>query len=122
MEQITLGNLKDTLDKAQADEATQNAYVLTLGTKIQAGEKTIEVFSDNVWTTVKLLDFWQLQYDKYLAMAGYAGDLVTLYQKLSSDLTTALLTILLPEDRVQSAKQIADTKAEVESANEEEEA
>lgn len=120
MEQITLDNLKATTDKAQADEETQNAYVQTLGAKIQAGEKTIEVFSDNVWTTVNLLDFWQLQYDKYLDMAGYAGDLSNLYQKLSNDLATALLTILLPEDRVQAAKQIAAAKAAVEATSEEE--
>lgn len=112
---MKLVDLPAASEKAQADMHTQDAYVLSLGVKIQNGEKTIEVFSDNVWTTVKLLDFWQLQYDKYIAMSGYAGDLNGLLTNLQSALDAAILTIVLPEDRVkviQAAAKATETVTE----------
>ena len=99
---MKLSELESTLLKAQADENVQNEYVLGLGRRIEAGETTIKVFSDNVWTVVKLVDFWQLQYDKYMAMAKYSGELVAIQQRLQKELDDALLTVNVPIDSMVS--------------------
>lgn len=109
--EITLSNLSAVVAQAKADLAAHDAYVLTLGARLQAGEKTIQVFDKigNQWTTVKLQDFWQVQYDKYIAMAGYTGEMDGLLVNLNNALAQALPTILLPEDRV-AAKAAAEAK------------
>lgn len=96
---MLLADLKYTADKAQADMTKQDKYVLLLGDKISNGEKTIEVYSDNIWTTVKLVDFWNIQHDKYLALSSYAGDLAGLHLNLQSTLDEAMKGIAPPEER-----------------------
>lgn len=101
---MKLSELEGAVTKAQADEAAQNTYVLALGKKLENGETTIEVFSDGVWTTVTLADFWKLQYDKYIAMAEYAGKLVTRLQTLQKQLDDALAGIAVPVNTQTIAK------------------
>lgn len=102
---MLLSELKIAVDTATKNLATQDAYVQELGAKVTAGEKTIRVYDDalKVWTDIKLLDFWQIQYDKYIAMAGYAGDMNGLLSNLQSALDAALPGIALPEDRIKDA-------------------
>lgn len=102
---MQLSELKYDVEKAIADLAIQDAYVKSLGEKIKAGEKIIKVYDEslNVWTEIKLIEFWQIQYDQYLAMSGYAGDMNGLLTNLQSALDEALPTIALPIDRVKAA-------------------
>lgn len=100
---MQLSDLNKAVVAATNDMNTQDAYVQALGARVQNGEKTIKVFSENVWTEVKLLDFWQMQYDKYIAMSGYAGDLSGLLVNLQAILDAQLATIPLPEDRAKPA-------------------
>lgn len=102
---MKLQELSAVVDKAVAATETQNNYVQILAAKVQAGEKTVRVWDEGsqVWTDVKLTDFWQIQYDKYLAMAGYSGDMSGLQANLQSLLDANLPTIALPEDRVKAA-------------------
>ena len=93
---MKLSELHNIATQAQAAEETQNQYVLMLGRKIEAGETTIDVFSEDTWTTVKLANFWKIQYDKYMALATYAGALVALDQKLQGELDEAMKTIEVP--------------------------
>lgn len=101
---MKLSELESVNAKVQADMVSQDAYVKDLGAKVTAGIKTYRVFDETlqVWTEVKLLDFWQIQYDKYIAMAGYAGDLNGLLTTLQSTLDEALKAIPLPEDRAKA--------------------
>lgn len=98
---MLLSEIKSAADAAKAAMEAQDRYVQSLGAKITAGEKTIKVFSDDIWTEVKLADFWTIQYNKYLAMSGYAGDLAGLQTNLQTALDGALESILLPEDRTE---------------------
>jgi hypothetical protein len=93
---MKLSELEGAVTKAQADEAAQNSYVQSLGQKVQEGETSIEVFADNIWTTVDLKAFWQVQYDKYLTMAAYAGKLVDLNQTLQAALNDGLKDVVVP--------------------------
>lgn len=79
----------------------QDKYVQGLGAKVTAGEKTIKIYDEDakMWTTVNLAEFWQIQYNKYLAMSGYAGDMNGLLTNLQAALDAALPTIPKPEDR-----------------------
>lgn len=93
---MKLSELEGAVTKAQADEATQNSYVQSLGQKVQAGETSIEVFADNTWTTVDLKDFWQVQYDKYMAMVAYAVKLAELNQTSQAALNDGLKDVVVP--------------------------
>lgn len=93
---MKLSELHDVATQAQAAESAQDQYVLMLGKMIESGKTTIDVFSENTWTTVKLTDFWTIQHNKYLALAEYAGKLVALDQKLQGELDEALKTIEVP--------------------------
>lgn len=103
---MKLTDLEAVVSTAVEATNTQASYAQLLGAKVQAGEKTIEVFDkpNNIWTMVKLLDFWQIQYDKYIAMAGYSGDMATLLGNLQATLDAQLPTIMLPEDRIRAAE------------------
>lgn len=99
---MKLEQFPELVAKAAADMATQDAYVQALGIKYQNGETTIEVFSDNVWTTVLLKDFWEMQHAKYLAMSKYAGELNGLLTNLQTVMDTALENIVKPDDYVKA--------------------
>lgn len=99
---MRLDELHAAVVEATTKMNEQDAYVKSLGEKITAGETTIKVFADDVWTTVKLLDFWQIQYDKYIAMSGYAGDLSGLETSLQKLLDDSLANIPLPDARVKA--------------------
>ena len=93
---MKLSELEGEVIRWKEDTATQDKYTLSLGAKIQNGETTIEVYSDDVWTTVPLKDFWQIMYDKYMAMATYTTMLADLQNKLQGELNTALENIATP--------------------------
>lgn len=102
---MKLTELSAAVEQAKADMDAQDKYVQSLGIKIQNGVKTIDVFADNVWTTVKLDEFWKVQYNKYLAMSGYAGDLDGLEKNLQAALDSAMQSIPTPDQRtIEQAK------------------
>lgn len=104
---MKLSELDGQVTAAQSAEAAQNAYVLSLGAKITAGETTIRVYTDDIWTTVDLVAFWTIQHDKYLAMAAYSALLLNLRDKLQGELDEALKTVVVPANNqppVQASK------------------
>ena len=103
---VKLEDFPAMVTKALADLDVQNTYVQQLVNRIQAGEVTMLVYDDsaNVWTEVKVAEFWKIQYDKWLAMSGYAGDLHGLLVNLQTALDGALASVVPVNDRVIAAQ------------------
>lgn len=98
---MKLSELEPEVKRATEEMVAQDKYVQTLGAKFTAGEKTIKVYDDptGTWTVVNLQEFWQIQYHKYLALSGYAGDMNGLLTNLQAALDAALPNIVKPDDR-----------------------
>jgi hypothetical protein len=98
---LKLSELEPEVKRATEEMVAQDKYVQVLGAKITAGEKTIKVYDDptGTWTVVSLTEFWQIQYNKYLALSGYAGDMNGLLTNLQTVLDEALKSIVKPDDR-----------------------
>lgn len=90
---MKLQDLHTAVDQAKANIVKQQTVVDTLAAKVTAGETPIKVYNDDIgWTMVDTTAYWQIQYDKSLAMMNYAGGLdglqVSLQQILDAQLPT----------------------------------
>lgn len=94
---MLLSELSAAVKTATDDATTQQVFVDSLVAKIQGGETSIKVFANDIWTTVNLQDFWQLQYNKLLKMLTYAGQLNGLGTTLQETLDSQIPTIPLPD-------------------------
>ncbi|APD19683.1 hypothetical protein PP101_19 [Pectobacterium phage PP101] len=76
----------------------QKNYVDSLTAKFNAGQASIEVYTEDpgVWTMVPLQAFWQLQQDKLLALMEYQGTLNSTQTTLQVQLDELLLNVVVP--------------------------
>ena len=88
---MKLQDLHEAVDKSKADVVKQQTVVDALAAKVAAGENQIKVYNDDIgWTMVDTTAYWQIQYDKSLAMMKYAGGLSGLQDSLQSVLDANL--------------------------------
>lgn len=94
---MLLKDLDLAVRTAKDNITKQQAVVDALAAKVNAGVKTIEVYSDGIgWSTVETVAYWQIQYDKSLEVMKYAGALNGLQTSLQEILDSQLPTIPVP--------------------------
>ena len=109
---MELKDLYLAVESAKTDIVAQQAVVDGLAAKITAGETTIEVYAKDVgWSVVNLKTYWQVQYDKLMALMTYAGQLDGLQVSLQQILDAQLPTIPVP-NADKAAEVVAPAKDE----------